>query len=307
MKHSFWKHIFLPYILLSFTIIMVLGLIFAAFSIRGSSFWPSWAMWLVPIFVSVAGIWFLRDRYLKGLYLGRRLFSQVYAVDIYLYLSLGLISVFIFIPMMKSIRYNLAEVVRLESVNDIKPYESFDFIELDDWHVDRMRVIPFSYFELAGGSNLGKVELNTLFVVPLFSKKDPYLTTAKAWMGFKYTDYVSIIDAIGGSEREVGEHLRRSYNHFKMRDISDFAYLEALPKNKVRRMFQALAATHSYYNSKYDNVYMGQEVERDILSLYYLKFMLFVYVTLGLPIALLFCWLIYRIQKKNELHELANL
>src|SRR5690606_40888238 len=95
----------------------------------------------------------------------------------------------------------------------------------------RMRVIPFSYFEFAGGANLGKVELNTLFVVPLFSKKDPYLTTAKAWMGFKYTDYVSFINVIRGNQEDLDEHLRRSYNHFKMRDISDFAYLEALPKN----------------------------------------------------------------------------
>ena len=306
MKHTFWKHVFLPYILLSFTIMLLLGLIFAAFAMGGNSFWPSWAMWIVPIAVSIVAIWFLRDRYFKDLYLGRHLFAQIYAVDVFLYVSLCLISVFIFIPMGKSIRYNLADVVRLESVNDIKPYESFDFIELNDWHVDRMRVIPFSYFEFAGGANLGKVELNTLFVVPLFSKKDPYLTTAKAWMGFKYTDYVSFINVIRGNQEDLDEHLRRSYNHFKMRDISDFAYLEALPKNKVRNTFQALAATHTYYNSKYDNVYVGQEVERDILSLYYLQFTLFLYLIFGLPIALLFSWLIYRVQKKNELHELAT-
>lgn len=300
MKHSFWKHVFLPFILLSFSILFALGLFYAVFARSGNANWPFWAMWLVPLLFTIIGIWFLCDRLFKSQYLGSPWFNFITPAVFCLFLSLAMISVFMFIPLSKSIRYNLAKVTRLESVNNIKPYQSIDFLELDDWHVDRMRVMPFSYFEFAGGSRIGQVELNTLFVVPLFSKKDPYLTTAKAWMGFKYTDYVSLMDVIRGNEEEAEEHLRRSYSHFQKRDIGDFAYLEALPKNKVRGMFQQLAAAHTYYTSAYDNVFIGQEVERDVLSMYYLKFSVFLYLIVALPIALIASGILLWIHKRNE-------
>lgn len=300
MKHSFWKHVFLPFLFLSFTILFALGLFYAVFAKSGHANWPTWAMWLVPLLFTMIGIWFLCDWLFKSLSLGNPWFNFISPGVCCLFLSLGMISTFMFAALSKSIRYNLANVTRLESVNKIKPYQSIDFLELDDWHVDRMRVMPFSYFEFAGGSRIGQVELNTLFVVPLFSKSDPYLTTAKAWMGFKYTDYVSFIDVIRGDDAEAEEHLRRSYNHFQKRDISDFAYLEALPKDRVSGMFQQLVAAHSYYTSAYDNVFIGHEVERDVLSLYYLKFSVFLYFVLAMPIAFIASGLLLWIHRKNE-------
>ncbi|MVZ62438.1 hypothetical protein [Sphingobacterium humi] len=297
----FLQKILFPYGLILLAILAASVLVYYFFVISGASNWPTWALWGLPIGLSYLLLHVIGQRLFRGFSFSQRLL-QLFTPEVFLtFVSLAVLAVICFQPLAKSLRYNFGHVLRLKSINELKPYQTTDFLEADDWYVDRMRVIPFHYYELGSGSQIGKIELNTLLIVPIFARKDAYATAAKAWLGFRYSDYISISEYRAKRIQKEREHINSSIGHFSKINVRDFNYLEAMPRSQGGEILQAMALNHSYYKSEYSNVYLGQQVERDVLSLYYLKYSFFLLFLIGLPVSLLACGLIYVLLKAKKL------
>lgn len=223
----------------------------------------------------------VRHRLFGSIRTGRRLLHPYFINDWVLMASVPVIVALLFPPVAKSLRYNFGYVKTIHSINDLKANQGAVFLELSDWYADRMRVIPLHTYQQSGWFGLGRVELQSLFIVPVFSNEDAYRTHARAWLAFNYTDLMSKKEfAENGGE----EFYRSSLVHFKRRNVREFRYLEAYPRGPEYETFMQMARAHHYYKSGFSGVYQGQEVDRDVLSAHYWKYALFFFGLVGVPI-----------------------
>ncbi|MEI5985556.1 MULTISPECIES: hypothetical protein [Sphingobacterium] len=271
---------------LSIVILLILSLslssiLYILFLFGSSGNWPVWAMIIFPAVVALFVIFMARQRIGKGL--------------IIIGVMLPILVSLLFQPLVKSLRYNFGEVRTLKTIYDLKPYDKALFLDADDWYVDRMQVIPVSReVPLSGLFNLGKKKIEALFLVPIFQKDEPYMAYARGWMAF---DYSKMFAADEVNEESVNKFLESSLSHFKRLNLRQFSYLERMPRNNAQGLFSKMSQTHEFYKSGFGNIYQGQDVDRDYLSAYYLKFFLFSLLTIGIPGILIILAALYLVER----------
>lgn len=277
----FFKRIFLPLFILLIALLFLISICYALMVRTWNANWPEWATTVIPIIISIAVLAIFKDKLLKILLRGqvesKRLNNQL---TIVLYICVPILTTIMFSPLTQSIKYNFGKVLTLESINDLKPNESPAFLQLNDWYVDRMRVIPLKTLSRPNLFNFNSYQVNLLFIVPIFSNKDAYRSHAKAWLAFEYVKGFSKKEL---EERLDDEFVKESMTHFKRMNIREFRYLEIYPRNDNYNAFIQMAQVHNYFKSGFGTVYKGQEVDRDILSAYFFKYFLFLFAIVAIP------------------------
>lgn len=211
-------------------------------------------------------------------------------------------AVLLFQPLSNSIRYNVGKVMHLQSIEEMPAHAQPIFLSLGEWHVDRMRVVPIQTYENGKGWNRNKVYLKSLFLLPIFSQKNAYQSSAKAWLAFKYENTISKEEFARNKGRIYFE---QSVRHFKKINVGGFLYFELYEQGTEKQVLTQLARNHSYFKSSYSAIYQGNSVDRDWISMRY-----FVYTLLGLLLVVIpIYWLIIRylvaIEDDDE-HSLRN-
>lgn len=271
----------LSIVILLFLSLSLSSILYILFLFGSSGNWPVWAMIIFPAVVALFVIFMARQRIGKGL--------------IIIGVMLPILVSLLFQPLVKSLRYNFGEVRTLKTIYDLKPYDKALFLEAEDWYVDRMQVIPVSReVPLSGLFNLGKRKIETLFLVPIFQKDEPYMAYARGWMAF---DYSKMFAADEVNEESLNKFLESSLSHFKRLNLRQFSYLERMPRNNAQDLFSKMSQTHEFYKSGFGNIYQGQDVDRDYLSAYYLKFFLFSLLIIGIPGILIILAALYLVER----------
>lgn len=279
----FWKKYFLPVMLFVLTVLLLAGIGYVAILRTWAIPPPAWLAWIIPGLVSVLLLTFTGRRWFVRIALKptSRWLSTYRLYQAMLLLALPFIVIVLFKPMAESLRFNFGQVKVLASVHALKPHEEAVFLELSDWYADRMRVIPIHTFKkLPGWFRPGKIQVNSLFIVPIFSRDDAYRTHARAWLAFHYSDRMTAKDFSQGGDRDF---YRSAMIHFKRRNIREFRYLEAFPRGEEYRQFQNMARVHHFFKKGFSGIYQGQDVDRDVMSAYYGKYALFLFALIGLP------------------------
>ena len=276
----FFKRIFIPLLLLELLLLLFTSVAYFLL-VR---FWninlPEWVLWVFPLALSLVFIYIFLNRILNIVYPNLSNDAvKVIPIGI-LFLLVPILTAVLFPALAKSIRYNFATVLQLKSINKLKAGESPVFLEVEDWYVDRMRVIPIRTISMPNFLSMGKHQVNILFIAPIFSRTDAYRTHAKAWLGFAYSKVFS--------RKELNQHLddkfaKGSIAHFKKMNVRGFDYLEAFPRGEQYEVLKEMAQVHDYFKSGYINIYKGQDVDRDILSIYHFKYFLFLFAIVGIP------------------------
>lgn len=205
-----------------------------------------------------------------------------------LYGLIILSTVLLFFPLSKSIRYNFAQVLYLSNIDEMPPYDQPTFLSLGDWHADRMRVMPLNTYRYGHFIYANRVYVQSMFLVPIFSKERAYRASAKGWLAFTYEKSVS---------RSVFEKDRGAsvfaefFGHFKRINVSGFLYFEQFPAGTERRIFTEMARRHSFFQSAYSNIFIGHVVDRDLISLRYFAYFLLSFLFLFIPTVSLFLFL----------------
>ncbi|MGO1596290.1 MAG: hypothetical protein ACTHYC_12705 [Sphingobacterium sp.] len=290
IKIRFWQNIFLPVLVFVVSAQVVSSLLYACILLTWNINLPHWSQWVIPLLLSLSVLAIFRKRLFGPILTGQRLIERIHISEWLLMITLPVIAAVLFSPLAKSLRFNFGYVKTISSINELAPYQDAVFLEVSDWHVDRMRVIPIQTYRRSGLFNLGKIELNSLFIVPVFSKENAYQTHARAWLAFNYTDRIS---AKAFAEGRGEEFYRSSLVHFKRRNVREFRYLEAYPRGEEYDTFQQMARAHDYYKSGFSGIYQGQEIDRDVLSAHYWKYALFHFILIGLPLMLGLSMVIY--------------
>ena len=271
----------LSIVILLFLSLSLSSILYILFLFGSSGNWPVWAMIIFPAVVALFVIFMARQRIGKGL--------------IIIGVMLPILVSLLFQPLVKSLRYNFGEVRTLKTIYDLKPYDKALFLDAEDWYVDRMQVIPVSReVPLSGLFNLGKKKIEALFLVPIFQKDEPYMAYARGWMAF---DYSKMFAADEVNEESVNKFLESSLSHFKRLNLRQFSYLERMPRNNAQDLFSKMSQTHEFYKSGFGNIYQGQDVDRDYLSAYYLKFFLFSLLIIGIPGILIILAALYLVER----------
>ncbi len=278
----FFKRIFFPLFILELILLLVCSLFYYLIISSWNINPPEWLAWVIPVITSIAAVLLIR----KPLF--ERFYSDIseinYAPLIVCLIILPVLTAILFPPLSKSIRYNFGSVIRLNSVNQVKPHKSSIFLELDDWYVDRLQVIPLRTISEPNIFSFGKYKVSILFIVPIFASADPYRSHAKAWLAF---DYHKVF-----SREELNNHLDDEFAnntliHFKRMDVRAFKYLEAFPRGQEYNVLIQMAQAHSYFKSGFSTVYKGQDVDRDLLAIHSLQYFLFLQVIFGIPLLLI--------------------
>ncbi|QBR12245.1 hypothetical protein [Sphingobacterium sp. CZ-2] len=271
----------LSIVILLFLSLSLSSILYILFLFGSSGNWPVWAMIIFPAVVALFVIFMARQRIGKGL--------------IIIGVMLPILVSLLFQPLVKSLRYNFGEVRTLKTIYDLKPYDKALFLDAEDWYVDRMQVIPVSReVPLSGLFNFGKKKIEALFLVPIFQKDEPYMAYARGWMAF---DYSKMFAADEVNEESINKFLESSLSHFKRLNLRQFSYLERMPRNNAQDLFSKMSQTHEFYKSGFGNIYQGQDVDRDYLSAYYLKFFLFSLLIIGIPGILIILAALYLVER----------
>ena len=248
----------------------------------------------MPFFMSFILVALFNKWVGQGIDFGRDLWGQIPKKNFILFLSLPLLTAILFQPVWKSLRYNFGSVLHLSNMKDLKENVNPSFLEVDNWYVDRMRVIPFNYMEDGLYVPLGKVRVNVLFLVPIFQFEDAYRSFARAWLAF---DYTKVIDKADFNENYGQDFVKSSMIHFKRMDLRQFQYFESFPRDDKYRVFTDMQQLHGFYKSGFGNIYLGQDINRDELSAYYAKYALFLFAIVGIPGLLILSLALYFTKK----------
>jgi len=288
-------------IIFSLFIMLLVGLVLTAFIygcmlLNGFSFQPIWALYSYPLFCSIIILFLLKDRLLSTINVGS-FFGLLDLKVLILFLGIPILTSMLFQPLAESIRFNMARVLTIQSIKELKQYQSAAFLEVENWYVDKMQVLPLNTMKSLSGFQTTKVELNSLFLVPIFSQDEAYKSFARAWLAIEYS---KIVDKKELNKKEVHPFFKSSLIHFRRLNLLDFNYLEDFPRGGNREIFKTLSREHQYFKSGYGNIFKGQDVDRDILSAYYLKYFLFLGFIVGLPSIIILACLFRYLQKKNN-------
>ena len=248
----------------------------------------------MPFFMSFILVALLNKWVGQGIDFGKDLWGQISKKKFILFLLLPLLTAILFQPVWKSLRYNFGSVLQLSNMKDLKENVNPSFLEVDNWYVDRMRVIPFNYMEDGLNVPLGKVRVNVLFLVPIFQYEDAYRSFARAWLAF---DYTKVIDKADFNENYGQDFVKSSMIHFKRMDLRQFQYFESFPRDDKYRVFTDMQQLHGFYKSGFGNIYLGQDINRDELSAYYAKYALFLFAIVGIPGLLILSLALYLTKK----------
>lgn len=295
----FWKKTFIPLLFFVIAALVLISALYVGFLLYWNVNTPEWLQWLFPYVVVLVMLTILGKRGFGDSLAERRIWRSRTRNSLF-WGVLPIIITVLFVPCAKSLRYSFGQVLSITSLNDLAPYQESVFIEVSDWHADRMRVIPIhTYDKLPFWFGNRRIELTSLFIVPVFSDiQAAYKTQARAWLAFSYTDRISFEELENGGDRDF---YRSSTTHFKRLNINDFRYLEAFPRGKHYDLFKKMAQVHHFYNSDFSGVYQGQEVDRDVLSAYYAKYALFFGLLIGLPLILILSLMLYWLgQSRNH-------
>ncbi|MFD2600410.1 hypothetical protein ACFSQ3_15755 [Sphingobacterium corticis] len=189
-------------------------------------------------------------------------------------------AVVLFQPIATSLQYNVGKLLHLQRIDEMPPHQQPQFLSLEEWHIDRLRVIPIHTYDYGKWWNYKKVHLTSLFLLPIFSKETAYRQSAKAWLAFKYEHSIS--------EEEFKDNAGRPYfsqslNHFKKINVGGFLYFERYPAGTEKQVLAKLASNHSYFQSSYAGVYRGQSVDQDLISLRYALYFLIGFLFFAVP------------------------
>ncbi|MCL7988228.1 hypothetical protein M8998_09790 [Sphingobacterium sp. lm-10] len=190
-------------------------------------------------------------------------------------------SVGLFQPLSSSVRYNVGKVLHLQSIEEMPPHEQPTFLSLGEWHVDRLRVVPIHTYENGKLWNRNKVYLKSLFLLPIFSQKTAYRSSAKAWLAFKYENTISKKDFA----RDKGQsYFEQSLGHFKKINVGGFLSFELYDPGEEKQVLTQLARNHSYFESSYSAIYQGNSVDRDWISFRFFVYTVLSFIFIILPI-----------------------
>jgi len=276
----FFKKIFLPLLFLEVALLIFVSFCYAIMVHSWNAIWPEWATIVIPVLLSLIILLLIKDKFLK-IILSEKYEEQLRRrASIVLLICLPILTTVLFSGLSQSLRYNFGKVLTINSINELKANETPAFLQVNDWYVDRMRVIPLKTLSRPNFFDFDKYKANLLFIVPIFSNKDAYKTHAMAWLAFEYEADFSEEELKEGLDTKF---LNGSLTHFKRMNIREFRYLEAYPRNEHYNAFMQMAQIHNYYKSGFGNVYKGQEVDRDILSAHFFKYFLFLFAIAGIP------------------------
>lgn len=204
-----------------------------------------------------------------------------------LYLIFITISMATFVPLANSLRYNIGQVQYLGNIDEMPAHAQSTFLELGEWHTDRMRVMPVNTYERGKWWNRHHVQLKSMYLVPIFSEETAYRTHAKAWLAFKYTATIPYEEF---TKNQGKPYYDKFVNHFKRINVTAFRYFERYPRGKEHQLFTNMARVHSYFRSGYTGVYEGHTMDRDLVSIRYFAYFLVVFFLFVVPTM----WLISR-------------
>ena len=299
-----FKRIFLSLFFLVLTMLILVSICYGLMVRTWNANWPEWAIRVIPFTISIAFLALFKHKFLKTIlkiqFEDQRLTRQLTRL---LFIGLPILITLLFSPLTQSIKYNLGNVLTLNSINELKANQSPAFLQLNDWYVDRMRVIPLRTLSPPNLFKWNTYRVSLLFIVPIFSNQDAYKSYAKAWLSFEYIQEFSKQEMQEGLDDEF---VNGSMTHFKRLDIREFRYLELIGRNEHYNTFIRMAQVHNYFKSGFGTVYKGQEVDRDILSAHFFKYFLFLCALVGLPSLLIisgiFMFLIKRNGNNSELN-----
>lgn len=292
----FFKRFFLPLLLFEIGSLLLIGAIYALIIYNWNANWPTWFTWLFPLIISLLLLFIFKNSLFKISSAEVNPFNGLIS-NLLLFIGIPVLTVIFFIPLSQSLRYNFGQVKRLQSINELKAHERPAFLDVEDWYVDRMRVIPLKTVSKPGLFSSKRLEVNVLFIVPVFSREDAYQTFAKAWLAFDYHQTFTKAELQEGRDDEF---VNSSLTHFRRMNIREFRYLEAYPRGNQYDAFVKMAQVHNYFKTGFGTVYKGQEVDRDYLSAYFLKYFLFLFSIIGIPVILVLS-LLFRVLQKNGL------
>jgi len=297
-----FKKFFLPSLALLLLSLFVSSVLLIALFFNSDVNWPLWARVFMPFLISFILVALFNKWVGQGIDFGRDLWGQIPKKKVILFLLLPLFTAILFQPVWKSLRYNFGSVLQLSNMKDLKENVNPSFLEVDNWYVDRMRVIPFNYVDEGLNVPLGKVRVNVLFLVPIFQYEDAYRSFARAWLAF---DYTKVIDKEDFNENYGQDFVKSSMIHFKRMDLRQFQYFESFPRDDKYRVFTDMQQLHGFYKSGFGNIYLGQDIDRDELSAYYAKYALFLFAIVGIPGLLLLSLALYLTKKYWNRQEAA--
>lgn len=293
----FWRIILIPLFLFLTLALAVSAILYAFLILNWDVNWPMWAKGLLPFSSSLVLLWVCKERLFKSIRSKIQVFGVMDLSALILFCSLPLLVSSLFGPLSESIRYNLGHVKTIQDIQELGPHESPSFLEVSNWYTDKLLVLPIQTVDEKFGFFQKKYELSSLFLVPIFQYDDAYKTHARAWMAFEYSEVLTHEEVEGkGAE----EFFRSALIHFQRLQIREFRYLELYPRNKFYGVFQQLVYGHKFFSSGFAAIYKGQDVDRDYLSAYYLKYFLFLLALIGLPVLLSLSGLLYALQRYGQ-------
>ncbi len=291
------KKVILPLLLALLCILFLTSILYIILIFDKEASWSFLFKWLYPLSFAVVLIALSHRKILAQWNESLQLNDFLNLKFILLITVIPVLNMILFQPIARSLYYNLAKVKTIKSIDELNAFEKPAFLEVEDWYVDRMQVIPFNSIKPLGGLNFGKYEIQTLLLVPIFNREDAYKTNAKAWLAFAYKENIKQDQA---NDAYLEKFLNSSITHFKRMNIGDFTYLEAYPRGENYDLLYEMAKVHNFYKSGFDNIYRGEDVEREVLANYYFKYSLFLFLIIGLPAILLLSILLNYFVKRNR-------
>lgn len=264
--------------------------------VNGFSNQPIWAMISYPLVSAILVLLIFRHRFVSTITTGFR-FGLIDLKNVLLFFSIPILTSILFQPLADSLRYNVAKVITIESIKDLEQHQSTAFLEVENWYTDKMQVLPLNTMKDLGWFQRSKVELNVLFLVPIFSRDDAYKSFARAWLAVEYAE---VVDKKELDHKKGHPFFRSSLMHFRGLNLLAFNYLEEFPRGENREILTSLTRKHTFFKSGYGNIFRGQDVDRDLLSAHYFKYFLFLTAIVGLPILFVLAYLLTFLQRKNS-------
>ncbi|MFZ4260914.1 hypothetical protein ACFRAE_02670 [Sphingobacterium sp. HJSM2_6] len=296
-----FKKIFCSLLITLLSIIFLTSVIYSLLIVNKEANWSLLFKGLFPLCLAAVVIALTYRSILPNWNINLTISSYLNLKFIVLITVIPILNTILFQPIARSLHYNLAKVATLNSVQELKAFEKPAFLEVEDWYVDRMQVIPINTIKPLSAITFGKVEQKVLLLVPIFNRDDAYKSNAKAWLAFVYQKTLTAEEA---KPANYVEFLNSSITHFKRMNIADFSYLEAYPRGENYDILYEMAKVHTFYKSGFDNIYKGQYVDRDTLAIYYLKYSLFFFLIVGLLAILLISLLLHYVANKQPNQEL---